>query len=103
LEPRRAALICVLLAHILLVWGSIGFLGETWAMLLFCMASKIDVLSWALLGLWLVSTLSPIVGIVALWRDRFWTAYLYLIALTLFVLWLNQFLLEIRVIYCDAP
>jgi hypothetical protein len=103
LDARRAALIGLLLAHVLLVWGSIGLLGEFWIMILFCSASRVAGLSLGLLALWLVATLSPIVGFVAVWRDRLWTVYLGLVALTLFVIWLRQFLDEVGLVYCDAP
>ena len=99
---RRSALICLLVAHVLLVWGGIGFLGEIWIRIPFCTGSEIGAVSWFLAGLWFVSTLSPVLGFLALWRDQFLNAYVFSVALTLGTVWLAQFLVEVRVMYCDS-
>ena len=92
----------LLAAHILFVWGMIGFLGETWAKLIFCVGSGIPFLM-PLLGVsWLLATLSPLLGIFAIMKKRWLTQYLYSVAFTLLVFWLIQFLLEVRVTYCDS-
>ena len=99
---KRLPLVCLLVAHMLLVWGGIGILGEAWLRALFCFASRIDAVALIMLGFWLIATLSPLLGLLALWNEKFWNAYVSLAALTFFILWLSQFLVEMRVTYCDS-
>jgi hypothetical protein len=101
LQARRAALLCLLLAQILFVWGGMGLAGETWLRLPFCSVSSTGIVTGFLVALWLLASFSPIVGILAIWHERLWTAYLALVALTFVVFWLTQFLLEIDVTFCD--
>ena len=80
----------------------IGFLGETWLMLIFCTASKTPVVSPIVGSLWLAATLSPLLGLFVLAKRKWESIYVYSIGFTLFVFWLIQFLVEVRVTYCDA-
>ena len=98
----RASLMALLGAHILFVWGMIGFLGEAWGTLIFCVCSSVP-LVMPVLGIgWFLATLSPLLGIFALSKGRWVSQYLWSVAFSLFVFWLIQFLIEIRVTYCDS-
>ena len=88
------------MAHILLVWGGLGFLGEGWLRLIFS-ASKISILGYFFLIVWIVATLSPIVGLISTRKVSLQPWYLGLVALTMFVIWFNDYMREMRLFYYD--
>lgn len=99
---KRLPLIALVFAHILFVWGGTGILGEFWLRLVFCTATKFELVGYFLALLWIFATLTPIIGILTVARQKFQDIYLLSVALTLFVFWLIQFLIEIRVTWCDS-
>ncbi|MBA3510329.1 hypothetical protein [Sphingomonas sp.] len=99
----RPLLIALLIPHVLLVWGGMGLFGEGWIMLGLCMGSKVPALPIVVGLMWLAATISPVVGLVSIWKRRVQSLYLGLVALTLLTIWLVGFLVELRVSYCDGP
>lgn len=99
----RGVLVTLLISHILFVWGGLGFLGEHWIMLMFCTASDYAPLSWMAGIAWLLSTVSPLIGLGAIKHADLRHWYLLSIALTLVTAWFFSFMLEERIFRCDGP
>lgn len=102
MTDTRLPFAALVVAHILFIWGGAGILGEFWLRLIFCTATETEFIGYFLSALWLAATLTPIVGILAVARGKFQNTYLLSLAFTLFVFWLIQFLVEIRVTWCDS-
>ena len=102
MQVRKPAFLCLLVSHILFVWGGIGFLGESWLRLLFCTVTSIGIVHYLLAALWIASTVSPVLGIVAFVKQKWINPYIGSVGLTLFTFWLVQYLLEINVLSCDS-
>ena len=100
---RRAALACILLAQVLLVWGGLGLLNEFWILIPFCSGSKFIPLTWMILIVWLAGTISPLLGMIVLWKDRLISLYVISVALTIALVAAVSFLGRQNILWCDAP